>query len=145
MIRKATLCCAILVVALLTLSLTFGNVSAADQNPCSEDIAKYCNNIKPGHAAMMECLEEHETQLSDACKEYEAKMERPRAESREPAMQLMKVREACKDDTAKFCGGVTSGMGGVTACLRQHKGDLSAPCGDAVKAAGGGEEERTAE
>ena len=119
-------------------------VSAADQNPCSEDIAKFCKDVKPGWRAIMDCLERHESQLSDACKDYEAKMERPRMESREVGMQQMRVRQACRDDVTKFCNDVKSGSDGIATCLKEHAGELSMPCRDAVEAARGGEEERKA-
>ena len=91
----------------------------------------------------MECLEAHENQLSDACKDYEAKMERPRMESREVSNQQMRVRQACKDDVTKFCNSAMSVSAGM-ACLKQHGSELSVPCKDAVEAASGGEEEQKA-
>ena len=88
--------CIILIGALFVASLILGaEALAADQNPCSEDIAKFCKDINPGQRAIMECLEQHESQLSDACKNYEAMMESPRAESREAMRQQMMVRLTC--------------------------------------------------
>jgi hypothetical protein len=142
--QKGRLCSAILVPALLILGLMFGcDAFAADQNPCSGDIAKFCKDVKPGWEATMECLERYEDRLSDACKDYEAKMEKPRMESREVAGQQMWVRQACRDDVTKFCNDVKSGSEGLT-CLKEHASELSMPCRDAIKAARGGEEERKA-
>jgi hypothetical protein len=77
-------CPAILVAGLLCLGLMFGtNASAADKNPCSEDIAKFCKDVKPDIRSIMDCLEEHENKLSDACKDFEATMGGSRVESRE--------------------------------------------------------------
>ena len=120
------------------------SASAADRNPCSEDIAKFCKDIKPGQNSLLECLEKHESQLSDACKDYETKMERPRAEAREVVNQQMRVRQACRTDIAKFCNDVKPGSDGVAACLKNHMSELSAPCGSALAATRGGQEERTA-
>ena len=132
-----------LAVTLLIIGTMFGPVaSAADQNPCTEDIAKFCKNIKPGQAALMDWLEEHEAQLSDACKDYEAKMGGARVESREAVSQQMRIRTACRDDVAKFCNDVTSGSGGISTCLKKHESELSFACVDALKAARGGEEEK---
>lgn len=36
---------------------------------CAEDAKKICNNVKPGHGAILKCLKEHESELSPACKE----------------------------------------------------------------------------
>jgi hypothetical protein len=137
--------CIILIGMFFISSLMFGTaVSAAEQNPCSEDIAKFCKDVKPGQRAIMDCLERHESQLSDACKDYEARMERPRAESREVVKQQMRVRQACRGDVAKLCNEAASGSGGITTCLRELASELSMPCREAVEAARGGEEERKA-
>ena len=136
---------AVLVSALVFPGLTVGlGASAADQNPCSEDIAKFCGNVKPSQRALMECLEEHESRLSDACKDYEAKMERPRAESREVITQRMRVSQACREDVSKFClcATVQPATGGVLACLNEHAVEISVPCKAAIEAARGGEEEQ---
>ena len=77
--QNSRLCRAVLVAALFIAGLMFSaEASAADQNPCSADMAKFCKDVKPGQRAMMECLERHESQLSDACKDYEARMEKTR-------------------------------------------------------------------
>jgi hypothetical protein len=137
--------CIIIIGMFFISSSMFGTaVSAAEPNPCSEDIAKFCKDVKPGQRAIMDCLERYESQLSDACKDYEASMERPRAESREVVMQQMRVRQACRDDVAKFCNDAGSGSGGIATCLKEHASELSLPCKDAVEAARGGEEERKA-
>ncbi len=122
---------------LLVASL-FGTAGfAADQNPCSEDIAKFCKDAKPG-SALLECLEEHETQLSDACKDYEERMGGARTESREAIRQQMRIRQACRDDVMKFC---KDAKGGISACLKDHTNELSTPCREAVTTVRGGPEE----
>jgi hypothetical protein len=122
--------------AVLVMMLAFGvNTLAADQNPCAEDMAKFCKDVKPG-TPLLQCLEEHENQLSEPCKAYEAQMERPRGESREVVRQQMRIRQACLGDIEKFCNEPKPG-GSITACLGGHMSDLSGPCGDALKAAKG--------
>jgi hypothetical protein len=123
------------VVALLCLSMTFSTYAvAADKSPCAEDIAKFCKNIKPGTNAMMDCLEKHESELSDACKEYEAKMGGSRVEMREAVREEKKFRQTCNDDIAKFCKDVNAGHGGLARCIKEHVNELSAPCRESVKA-----------
>ena len=57
---------AIMAAGLLCLGLIFGaDASAADKNACSEDIAKFCQNIEPGMVALMDCLEKHENELTE--------------------------------------------------------------------------------
>jgi hypothetical protein len=111
-----------------------GTTSAADKNPCSEDVEKFCKNIKPGGGAIMDCLEEHESELSDACKDYEAKMGGRRIEIREEMRERIKLHQACKDDVAKFCRDVKPGPGVVAKCLEEHKNELSTPCRERIKA-----------
>lgn len=127
---------------LLLLASMFGtNLSASDQNPCSEDIAKFCKDVGPGRA-LLECLEAHETQLSNVCKAYEERMGGARTESREAMRQRMRVRSACEEDVTKFCKDVQPGSGGIAACFKEHANELSNPCSDALKAARGVDEER---
>jgi len=59
------------------------DASAANLNPCSEDVAEFCGEIAPGPAgmvALMDCLEAHEKELSDACRDLDAGMDKPRLE-----------------------------------------------------------------
>jgi len=35
---------------------------------CQPDVARFCSDVKPGHGRVMVCLQEHEAELSDACK-----------------------------------------------------------------------------
>jgi Cysteine rich repeat len=129
--------------ALLILSLMFAAAaSAADQNPCSQEIAKFCKDVGPGRAAIMDCLERHESQLSAACKEYEAKMEGSRVEWKEVVMQQKRVQQACRGDIVRFCSGVKSERGGTDACLQEHASELSKPCQEAIEAARKGSEEK---
>ena len=126
---------AVLMACLLCLGLMFSTyASAADQNPCAGDSAKFCKNMKPGTSAMMDCLEEHESELSDACKDYEAKMGGSRAEMREAVRDEKRFSQTCKDDIAKFCKGVNPGQGGLAGCMQEHVSELSAPCRESVKA-----------
>jgi hypothetical protein len=123
------------VVGLLCLGLMLGtNASAAVKNACSEDIAKFCKNVKPGPGAIMDCLEEHESELSDACKKYEAKMGGPRVERREEIREKVKFRQACKADVIKFCKDVGPVPGGIEKCLNEHKNELSTSCSERIKA-----------
>jgi len=102
------------------------SASAEGENPCSGDISKFCKDVK--HGAVMDCLEEHENELSAACKAHEAKMGGKKAEMREEVRLMKIVREACKEDTAKFCKDVAPETGGIEKCLNEHKSELSGAC-----------------
>jgi Cysteine rich repeat len=132
-----------LVAGLLCMGLIFGNnASAADKNPCSQDIAKYCKDVKPDMRAIMDCLEEHENELSNACKAYEARLEGKRGEAAEQIRQYKAFLQACKDDVAKFCREVNPANGGIEKCLDKHTDNLSTPCSASLKAVKG-EKEKT--
>ncbi|HEX7534228.1 MAG TPA: cysteine rich repeat-containing protein [Syntrophales bacterium] len=106
---------------------------AAEKNPCSDDIAKFCSNIKFGTPAMMNCLESHEGQLSAACKEYEATMEGKRVESMERVKLYTKFRQACSADVARFCSDADPKQGGTVTCLKGHANEISPACSETIK------------
>ncbi len=129
---------ATLVAGLLCMGLIFGNnASGADKNPCSEDIAKFCKDVKPDMRAIMDCLEEHENELSDACKDYEATLGGTRVESREKTRQYKAFLQACKEEASKFCKDVNPANDGIEKCLDEHAGNLSTPCSASLKAVKG--------
>jgi hypothetical protein len=129
---RATL--ATLAAGLLCVGLLFvPAASAADKSACSDDIAKYCNNIKPGAVALMECLEQHESELSGPCKEYEATLGGKRVENREQVREMAQFRQVCLNDMRKFCNEATPAQGGMMQCLKDHEKDISAPCSESMK------------
>lgn len=109
-----------------------GSAQAADKNPCSDEIARFCKNVKPGMVTTMDCLEEHESELSPACKEYEAKMGGGRIEKKERIRNAVRLRRACKDDVVKFCASV-KGYDETVKCLNEHEKELSGLCSGMLK------------
>lgn len=47
------------------------------KDACKEDAQKLCKNIQPGGGRIVQCLKQHESELSHACKE---KMNRPKGQ-----------------------------------------------------------------
>jgi hypothetical protein len=108
-----------LTLGILFLVLYSGNALAAGgANPCTDDAAKFCKDVKPGGAGLTKCLREHENELSQACKTYVT-------EGRKKAKA---GHDACKADIDNFCKEVEPGGGRVIKCLRQHETELSAEC-----------------
>jgi hypothetical protein len=127
---------AALIATVFCMGLMFGtDASAVEKNACSEDVAKFCKDIKPGQGALMDCLEKHESELSAPCKDFEAKTHGRRGEMREKVTTNIESRRACKDDVAKFCKDVQPGRGAVAKCLKEHESELSAQCSQKMKAA----------
>jgi len=106
-------------------------VSAAEKNPCSEDIAKFCKNAAPNQ--IMKCLETNEKKLSAACKAHEVKMHGKRAERGEEVRAKKKFLQICRADIANFCKDADLKEGYVK-CINEHKSELSAPCAAWVEA-----------
>lgn len=111
--------------------------AAANQNPCSEDVAQFCPNIVPGPAGMitlMDCLEKHEKELSAACRDFEAGMGGTRMERSEAMREKREFRERCIGDMARFCQNANPMHGGMMNCLDGHAAELSEPCRQSIKA-----------
>jgi len=108
-------------------------LSAAEQNPCTEDIAKFCKEVQSDRAAIMACLEAHESELSDSCKHHEAMMEGRKGEARESARVKMRFLQSCRADIIRFCKDVDTKEGGYVNCINEHQKELSASCADWIK------------
>ena len=127
-------------IGILCVGLNLGtNAYAMETDPCAEDISKLCQNIKPG-AATIQCLESHESELTDACRDYEAKMHGRRGEIKEMVQEKNMFRQACGTDMALFCPNVNPANGGMMGCLKKHEKELSLPCSDRLKAMEAGKE-----
>jgi hypothetical protein len=86
--------------------------------PCAEEIAKFCKDIQPCKGLLMDCLKQHESELSPTCK---AKVE-------EANRRLEEAQQACSEDIQKFCKDVKPGGGRIAKCLKEHACDLSPAC-----------------
>ena len=100
-------------------SMTGAHAWAAEEHPCSKDIAKFCKDVQKGGGRIADCLKQHQNDLSAACKDRVAKKEEKREKARE-------LSQTCKDDIAKLCKDVKPRR--VLKCLKEHKSELSAQC-----------------
>jgi hypothetical protein len=96
----------------------FTNVYAQQKGACTDDVAKFCKDIRPGGGAITKCLEEHENDLSPACKEDIYKVKQ----------KIQDFKEACRGDVNKFCKDVRPGRGRILQCLKQNEAELSPEC-----------------
>lgn len=112
-----------LVAAALSLALVSAAPAArADDHPCKDDVKKFCKGDKPGKGRFMECLKEHEADLTPACREHLAAMKE----------KIHGVLEACRADAAKLCKDEKPGEGRIAICLKAHEKELSDPCKAAI-------------
>jgi hypothetical protein len=114
--------------AVAVLGVVFFNwipANAQAKNPCAEDVAKFCKDVKPGGGRLANCLKAHESELSPACKT-----------SHDQAKARAKgVHEACADDVQKLCKDVKPGEGRIIGCLKDNSDRLSNECRDKLVAA----------
>ncbi|HMK59852.1 MAG TPA: cysteine rich repeat-containing protein [Dissulfurispiraceae bacterium] len=127
--------CGFLNAALLIFSSLFCCAVAhgASTSPCADDIARFCPNVIPGGGAIIECLEKHESELTDACRTHEINMYNRRGERKDMIMKRVTLRKTCGQDIIKFCADVQPGANRIVGCLSEHEKELSAPCRDSVK------------
>jgi hypothetical protein len=129
------ICGTVLAVGLFCVSLFAGaHVFAEGKGPCTDDIAKFCRDVQTDPASIIACLEEHEGELSNPCKEYEMKMEGKRAERGEDARVKMNFYRACKEDITQFCKDVDPRKQGYGKCISDHVNVLSPSCSEWTKA-----------
>jgi hypothetical protein len=86
--------------------------------PCKADAEKFCKDVKPGGGRIIDCLKQHQADLSAECKAKGL-------EAKEKAGAFM---EACKADMDKLCPDVKGGPGEKLRCLKEHDKDLSEAC-----------------
>jgi hypothetical protein len=115
-----------LTVAVLCVVLFNGiPANAQAQNPCAEDVAKFCKDVQPGGGRLANCLQAHESELSPVCK---ANHDQAKAKAKE-------AHEACADDVQKLCKDVKPGEGRIVRCLKDNSDRLSNECRDKLMAA----------
>jgi len=104
----------------LSFAVTQNAWSASDDalQPCHDEVQKFCAKVKPGRGRVSRCLNEHEADLSEACK----------SRLQEMREHVTEARAACRDDAEKFCKDTERGHGRIIACLKSHEGELSDAC-----------------
>ncbi len=99
-------------------------VETAGQRPCADEIENFCRDVKPGEGRLLQCLREHDSQLSAACRYKLAATTR----------RVEEARQVCGDDLRKFCAEVAPGGGRLLKCLKQHMKELSPECREILAA-----------
>lgn len=96
-------------------------------NACQEDRKQYCNDVQPGSARVIRCLQENRRSLSTTCAaalfDHEVKMA-------EDIDFQYPTRKACAWEISHFCKGVPHGHARIIRCLQNALGeqDMSHEC-----------------
>jgi len=99
--------------------------ASAEQNakPCAEDAAKLCKGVQQGEGRVAKCLKEHASELSPACKQNVAELK----------AKVQDFKQACETDAKTLCKDTRPGGGRILQCLKQHEGELSPACKEAME------------
>lgn len=97
---------------------------AQAKNPCANDTAKFCKDVKPGGGRLAKCLKQHEKQLSPECKAHYEKAK----------TRVKEAHDACADDVQKLCSDVKPGEGRIVKCLKDNSKSVSPECRDKLTA-----------
>ncbi len=90
---------------------------------CRADVEKLCSDVSGGRHAIGTCLREHESELTNECREKLAAWQTKRERFR-----------ACRDDAKRLCGEAERGE--IRECLRSHEAELSEGCREVVERRG---------
>ena len=132
--HKKICCIKALAAGSICLGLMFASgASAQGKNPCSDDIGKFCKDVKPGHGAILDCLEKNEAELTPPCRDYEQKMGGARLERREMVRAQGRLRQACREDLMQYCKDMKPNVG-MSGCLTENESKLSPTCREALQA-----------
>jgi hypothetical protein len=130
----------------IVLALAAAAAFAQDGGPCRADVQKYCAQSQGDREKAMDCLLDHQQDITDAC--YEALKKRlnnqgqaqGQGQGQGQGQQGQGPLQACRQDVQKLCAGVQPGGGRIVNCLLDHQKDLSDACYDVLskKTKGGG-------
>ncbi len=108
----------IMLLCLMSLPLGALEARAEGRGPCARDIETFCKDVQPGGGRIVNCLKEHESELSQACRER----------GQEVKAKVKDAQQACRGDVEQFCKDVQPGGGRIVKCLKEHEAQLSAGC-----------------
>jgi hypothetical protein len=98
---------------------------AGVKRPCDEDMVEFCKGTPPGKYNLVNCLRAHEDEISSECKGH---LDAQKTSNEEALKQ-------CAADKTTFCpdvGAPGPGKEPLFSCLRAHRSEVSAACGEAL-------------
>ena len=92
------------------------------QQPCADDVKKFCANVQPGSGRVNGCLEQHHSELSPVClAKFDADMKKAK-------VIISEFYDACGEDVGRVCSNVQPGAGRLLKCLVRNDYALSPTC-----------------
>jgi hypothetical protein len=113
----------IIILCLSALPFVGMEVRAENAGPCAGDIAKFCKEVQFGGGRIMNCLKEHDQELSGACRDHQLVM----------IKKLKDAPQVCQDDVEQFCRQVRPENRRILRCLKQNEAHLSTECAGRMK------------
>jgi len=112
--------------ALVVFSVLHWHVAAAGPTTaCEPDRKKLCADVEFGGGRVLACLQQHKSELSDACKQQLA-----------DASEKGATKPECRADAAKFCSPAIGDRAKMETCMQEHAAQLSDGCKAALNAQG---------
>ena len=102
-------------------------------NGCNTELARFCAEVTPGEERLLACLYAHGDKLTKQC-DYALYNAAARLERAIGAITY--VSSECRAELETHCADVDVGEGRVAQCLKEHAGELSPGCGQALTEAG---------
>lgn len=96
---------------------------AADEQPCFREMATFCHDIRWGGGRMIDCLFEHQDQVSPACSHFLGTM----------TDKVKEVSKPCQDDIEIFCPDMKPGQGSLIKCLQDNGTEISVECQESMR------------
>ena len=116
-------------------ALMQGDLAAQVQESCDAELVQRYADVTPGEGRLLACLYAHGDTLSGRCELalYDAAARLERAIS-----EVTYVASECHAELETRCGQVVVGEGRVVRCLKDHAGELSPRCHQALTSFGVG-------
>lgn len=100
----------------------FAQAPGMGDNCMMQQIAKICPGAAMGTPEFKACMKEHAAEASAAC------MGQSRQKAGDDARADLRKKSPCMDDAKKFCPGKWPGTPEFSACMKEHRSDLTPAC-----------------
>lgn len=100
----------------------FAQAPGMGDNCMMQQMAQLCPGVKAGTPEYRDCLKEHASEASAAC------MGQRQEKAAEDTRAGLRQKSPCMDDVKKYCPGKWPGTPEFSACMKEHRSDLTPAC-----------------